>query len=52
LSFRTPPERWFSDIIDAIALIEKFTSGMDLEAFRSNPMAVEPIEASVYAATF
>ena len=35
--FRTPPQRLFNDIVDAISMIEKFTSGMDLEEFRSNP---------------
>jgi uncharacterized protein with HEPN domain len=44
LSFSPPPQRWFSDIIDAIAMIEQFTSGMDFEAFRSNPMAVAAVE--------
>ena len=31
-------------ISDAIALIEDFTSGMDFEAFRSNPMATAAVE--------
>jgi uncharacterized protein with HEPN domain len=31
-------------ILDAIALIEDFTSGMDFEAFRSNPMAMAAVE--------
>lgn len=44
LSFSPPPQRWFSDIVDAIALIEQFTSGMDFEAFGSNPMAVSAVE--------
>jgi uncharacterized protein with HEPN domain len=30
--------------VDAIAMIEQFASGMDFEAFRSNPMAVAAIE--------
>jgi len=30
--------------VDAIAMIEQFTSGMDFEAFRSNPMAVAAVE--------
>ncbi len=30
--------------MDAIELIEQFTSGMDFEAFRSNPMAVSAVE--------
>jgi hypothetical protein len=30
--------------MDAIAMIEQFTSGMDFEAFRSNPMAVAAVE--------
>jgi uncharacterized protein with HEPN domain len=44
LSFRTPPQRWFRDILDAIALIDQFTSGMDFRAFRSDPMAVAAVE--------
>ena len=30
--------------MDAIAMIEEFTFGMDFEAFRSNPMAVAAVE--------
>jgi uncharacterized protein with HEPN domain len=44
LSFSPPPRRWFGDIVDAIGLIEQFTSNMDFEAFRSNPMAVSAVE--------
>jgi uncharacterized protein with HEPN domain len=44
LSFRTPTQRLFTDIADAIAMIEQFTLGMDFEAFRSNPMAVAAVE--------
>jgi len=44
LSFRPSPQTWFGDILDAIAMIEQFTSGMDFEAFRSNPMAVAAVE--------
>jgi uncharacterized protein with HEPN domain len=44
LSFRAPSQRLFTDIADAIAMIGQFTSGMDLEAFRSNPMAVAAVE--------
>jgi uncharacterized protein with HEPN domain len=44
LSFSPPPQRWFGDIIDAIAMIEQFTSRMDFEAFRSSPMAVAAVE--------
>lgn len=44
MSFRTPPQRWFRDILDAIALIDQFTSGMDFRAFRSDPMAVAAVE--------
>jgi uncharacterized protein with HEPN domain len=44
LSFRPSPKTWFGDIMDAIAMIEQFTSGMDFEAFRSNPMAVAAVE--------
>ena len=44
MSFRPSPQTWFGDIVDAIEMIEQFTSGMDFEAFRSNPMAVAAIE--------
>jgi uncharacterized protein with HEPN domain len=44
LSFRTPPQRLFTDIADAIAMIEQLTLGMDFEAFRSNPMAIAAVE--------
>jgi uncharacterized protein with HEPN domain len=44
LSFDPPSERWFRDIVEAIAMIEEFTSGMDFETFRSNPMAVAAVE--------
>jgi uncharacterized protein with HEPN domain len=44
LSFRPASQSWFGDIVDAIAMIEQFTSGMDFEAFRSNPMAVAAVE--------
>jgi len=30
--------------VDAIAMIEQFTSGMDFESFRSNPMVVAAVE--------
>lgn len=44
MSFRAPPQRWFSDILDAIAAIRQFTLAMDFEAFRSNAMAVAAVE--------
>jgi uncharacterized protein with HEPN domain len=44
LSFDPPPERWLRDILDAIAMIEQFTSGMDFEKFRVSPMAVAAVE--------
>jgi uncharacterized protein with HEPN domain len=44
LSFSPAPQRSLRDIVDAIAMIEQFTSGMDFEAFRSNPMAVAAVE--------
>jgi uncharacterized protein with HEPN domain len=44
LSFDSPSDRWFRDIVEAIAEIEEFTSGMGFEEFRSNPMAVAAIE--------
>ena len=37
-------DRSFRDIADAIGLIERFTAGMDFEAFHSNPMAVAAVE--------
>ena len=43
MSFKPLPQRCFSDIKHAIAMIEQFTSGMDFEAFRSNPMAVAAV---------
>jgi uncharacterized protein with HEPN domain len=43
LSFRSPQSS-FRDIVEAIEMIENFTSGMDFEAFRSNPMAVAAVE--------
>jgi uncharacterized protein with HEPN domain len=43
LSFRDP-RLLLGHILDAIALIEDFTSGMDFEAFRSNPMAMAAVE--------
>ena len=44
MSFKIPPQRLFADIADAITMIEQFTSGMDIEGFRSNPMAVATVE--------
>jgi uncharacterized protein with HEPN domain len=44
LSFSPPPQRFLGDIVDAITMIEQFTSGMDFEGFRSNPMAVAAVE--------
>lgn len=44
LSFKPSPRRLFTDIADAITMIEQFTCGMDFEAFRSNPMAVAAVE--------
>lgn len=44
LSFKTPPLRWFRDMLDAITLIDQFTSGMKFEAFRSDLMAVAAVE--------
>jgi uncharacterized protein with HEPN domain len=44
LSFSPPPERWYSDIADAIAMIEQFTAGMSFDLFRSSPMAVAAVE--------
>jgi uncharacterized protein with HEPN domain len=47
LSFKPAPERLFRDIVDAIEMIERFTSGMDCEGFRSNPMAVAAVERKI-----
>jgi len=44
LSFNQPPERWLRDIVEAVGMIEEFTSGMDFDAFRSSPMAVAAVE--------
>ena len=44
MSFRPAPHRWFGDIVDAVAMIEQFTSGMDFESFRSNPLVVAAVE--------
>jgi uncharacterized protein with HEPN domain len=33
-----------ADIVEAITMIEQFTADMDLEEFRSNPMAVAAVE--------
>lgn len=44
MSFRPSPQAWFGDIVDAIAMIEQFTSGMDFEAFRESPMAIAAVE--------
>jgi uncharacterized protein with HEPN domain len=44
LSFNPPSQRWFCDIAAAIGMIEKFTAGMDFEAFRSNSMAIAAVE--------
>ena len=43
-AFVEEDEHWFGDILDAIAMIEQFTSGMDFEMFRASPMAVAPVE--------
>jgi uncharacterized protein with HEPN domain len=44
LSFRTSPQRLLRHILDALALIDQFTSGMDFEAFRSDAVAVAAVE--------
>jgi len=45
LSFRNhSPQSLLRDILDAIEMINKFTSGMDFDAFLSNPMAVAAVE--------
>ena len=47
MSFKLAPERLFRDIVDAIEMIEQFTSGMEFEGFRSNPMAVAAVERKI-----
>jgi uncharacterized protein with HEPN domain len=37
-------DSWFSDIIDAIGIIEQFTSGMDFEAFSQDPKTIAAVE--------
>ena len=37
-------DRSLRDIADAITLIEQFTLGMDLEAFREDPKTVAAVE--------
>lgn len=44
MSFKVPPQRLFRDILDAIRLVDQFTSGMDFDAFRSDLMAVAAVE--------
>jgi uncharacterized protein with HEPN domain len=43
LSFRSPSQ-WLRDIVDAIAMIEHFTSGMDFKSFREDPKTVAAVE--------
>jgi uncharacterized protein with HEPN domain len=38
------PNVSFHDILEAITNIEKFTSGMDLDAFRADPKTVAAVE--------
>ena len=45
MSFRSRnPQSVLRDILDAIRMIEEFTSSMDFEGFQSNPMAVAAVE--------
>ncbi|MGH9583357.1 MAG: HepT-like ribonuclease domain-containing protein [Bryobacteraceae bacterium] len=45
MSFRNQkPQSLLHDILDAIRMIEEFTTGIDFKAFRSNPMAVAAVE--------
>lgn len=37
-------ENSLRDIADAIAMIETFTAGMDLEAFREDPKTIAAVE--------
>ncbi len=43
MSFRNPA-RWLRDIFDAIAMIERFTNGMEFESFREDPKTVAAVE--------
>jgi uncharacterized protein with HEPN domain len=47
LSFRPEPGRLFRDIVEAIEMIEQFTSGMEFEDFRTNPMVVAAVERKI-----
>ena len=40
----SPDRRYLGDILDAIELIAQFTSGLDFESFRENPMAIAAVE--------
>ena len=44
MSFDAPPRRHFRDILDAIELIEQFTTGMGFEEFRADPKSVAAVE--------
>src|SRR6202167_5192377 len=37
-------DRLLRDIIDAVGMIDRFASGMDLEAFREDPKTVAAVE--------
>ena len=43
MSFRNPA-RWFRDILDAIAMIERFTEGMTFQSFSEDPKTVAAVE--------
>jgi hypothetical protein len=46
LPFRDPVDA-LRDILDAIDMIERFTEGMDFEAFREDPKTVAAVERKV-----
>ena len=43
MPFRDPVDS-LRDILDAIDMIERFTDGMDFEAFREDPKTVAAVE--------
>lgn len=47
MSFRPEQGRLFRDILEAIEMIEQFTSGMEFEDFRTSPMAVAAVERKI-----
>jgi uncharacterized protein with HEPN domain len=46
LPFRDPVDA-LRDILDAIGMVERFTEGIDFEAFREDPKTVAAVERKV-----